>query len=772
MTLSDKGLIVYGPNGSGKSSIIDGLEFALGKECSLYPEARQGVDWDRGGANIRGGPALARLIGLHNGGEVNLTAPAKSNDEIASWKAAAQSATYVLRRHMLLKFIVSRPADRYGSLEAFFNLGAYTALEGKLENLKNTAARVETSVQTHLTAKTQTARIALGLSETEPVNGQTAAAKLTTVLAEAGLDSVASKSDREARKAEVEHELRGLVTDERLTQLATLKGHLATLVTTSTYAPLVDQLVEFQHSLLKAREQSTSTAPVELLRAAQTLIAERQMTECPVCEQEIDTASTVASLDVRIGSDVRVSNATSAWEKQRQSVADAVSAQIEALRKLGLFWGKTMGGELPKPYEDEIALLLEFLGILKTKETSPGLTDIAASLRSTVASHQPLLDAVDEELATAGGARRAVLSRVLEVISVIESQLAALESARNQLAAANKTRVQLERIHAHALQARRATVQSIVERLAALANEFYEFIHPGEKIAESSLDVRQVGRGSVELTTAFHGNRENPLLHFSESHLDTLGLCYFLAARKLEAESNPEFKLLILDDVVHSVDADHRERIARLMKDRFSDHQIVIVTHDSIFYQRLRTVLGAQFEHLYFVNWTLEQGPIRIESSTDVDRVTRQELRDASPPEELASAAGRFAEWLFRFLTESLQVAVQARFSRPHDLGSLWPPLAAKLKKHKGIGPTSSSTVEKIDANQWVRNKVGAHYNEPESPVTPSEVREFAEGLADLYKLTFCDTCSTPVTKADDKTCACSCGTLKYAPHDEEAAAP
>src|SRR5690606_42088632 len=94
-----------------------------------------------------------------------------------------------------------------------------------------------------------------------------------------------------------------------------------------------------------------------------------------------------------------------------------------------------------------------------------------------------------------------------------------------------------------------------------------------------------------------------------------------------------------------------------------------------------------------------------------------------------------------------------------------------KLKKHKGIGPSCTDTVEKIDANQWVRNKVGAHYNEPESPVTPSEVREFAEGLSDLYKIAFCETCSTPVAKADDKTCACSCGAVTYAPPGGETAA-
>lgn len=191
----------------------------------------------------------------------------------------------------------------------------------------------------------------------------------------------------------------------------------------------------------------------------------------------------------------------------------------------------------------------------------------------------------------------------------------------------------------------------------------------------------------MEISTTFHGQKEHPLLHFSESHLDTLGLCYFLAARRLEAEDNNDFRLLVLDDVVHSVDSDHRERIARLLKEKFADHQLVIVTHDSVFYQRLRANLGSQFEYLYFTNWSLEGGPVRMQGSTDIDRVTDPELRNTKPPEELAAAAGRFAEWLLMQLTERLQVAVPARFSRPHDIGNLWPALASKLKKHKFFGP-------------------------------------------------------------------------------------
>lgn len=336
-----------------------------------------------------------------------------------------------------------------------------------------------------------------------------------------------------------------------------------------------------------------------------------------------------------------------------------------------------------------------------------------------------------------------------------------MRSTQVHLAAEAERKTALERLAGHALRARRSTVQNIVNRLASLANEFYEFIHPGEGISASNLEVRQVGRGSVEISTSLYGSTEHPLLHFSESHLDTLGLCYFLAARRLEADVNQNFRLLVLDDVVHSVDADHRDRIARLLRKYFADHQIIIVTHDSIFYQRVRQIFGSKFEYMYFTNWSLEGGPVRIQGSTDLDRITNTEMRSSMSQDELAGACGRFAEWLFMQLNERLQVAVPARFSRPHDLGNLWPPLAAKLRKHKAFAQ-HVSIPDRINASQWVRNKVGAHYNEPECPVTPKEVRDLAEALNDLFAATFCEGCRQTVAKEDDKTWNCECGQLRY----------
>lgn len=763
--IAEGGLVVYGPNGTGKSSIIDGIEAALEKASSLYEENRQGVNWDKGSEHIEGGPKRAELFCNVGGNEFNLTTLEAAPPEVASWKDLAASSMFVLRRHMLLRFILSQPADRYSNLESFFNLQEYGALEAALTGLVNSARSVEAGLEVTERQQAQKLRYRLGLDLNTAVNSSAAESHLADTLKAAALAAATTPDERTKRRTEVSGELAGIAVDENLTQLAHLKAQLQELLPSSTFDVMLGQLGDLQQAYLSARAESISAAPAEFLESAKSIIASGSLAECPVCEQPINPALTVASLDARIAKDVKASGALAALRAHRKSTTTALQNHRNSFGRVIGGLRKFLGDEVAKPYMDELALLTQDVTLLGDDATIENLADLRSALKATIASHHGVLTAIDTRIAESGASRRSQLANVLDALDIIDTELTTYASTRAHLSSARDQRGMLERLAGHALQARRATVQAIVDRLAALANEYYEFIHPGERISQSSLDVRQVGKGSVEISTTFHGRTEHPLLHFSESHLDTLGLCYFLAARRLEADTVPSFKFLVLDDVVHSVDADHRDRIARLLREQFSDHQIVIVTHDSIFYQRLRAIFGSKHEYVYFTNWTLEGGPVRIQASTDIDRITSVEIRNAMSQDELAGACGRFGEWLFMQLDERLQVAVQARFSRPHDLGNLWPPLAAKLKKQKSF-ESKNDVVDRIDASQWVRNKVGAHYNEPESPVTPAEVRELAVALSDLFDATFCQTCGSTIAKLDDKTWQCECGNQKYSPKD------
>jgi predicted ATP-dependent endonuclease of OLD family len=135
LEIGDKGLVTYGGNGVGKSSIVDALEFALSSRSSLYPVHRQQVNWDTGAPHVRDG-ASDISVEIAIGGQTVSFAPQQDPSELREdqreWVTTAHKATYVLRRHMLLHFIVEEPRSRYVLLEPFMNLAAYKAVEDAL----------------------------------------------------------------------------------------------------------------------------------------------------------------------------------------------------------------------------------------------------------------------------------------------------------------------------------------------------------------------------------------------------------------------------------------------------------------------------------------------------------------------------------------------------------------------------------------------------------------------------------------------------------------
>ena len=95
----------------------------------------------------------------------------------------------------------------------------------------------------------------------------------------------------------------------------------------------------------------------------------------------------------------------------------------------------------------------------------------------------------------------------------------------------------------------------------------------------------------------------------SEGHLDTLGLCIFLAFNKQFNDLN----LIVLDDVLTTVDEVHKERIARLLLEEFEDYQFILTAHDKIWVDDLESLcMEYNRENVIYEieDWSLEEGPV------------------------------------------------------------------------------------------------------------------------------------------------------------------
>lgn len=665
---------------------------------------------------------------------------------------------------MLLRFVDTEPRRRYDQLEPFLNLERYLKVENALRELVNTSTTDLATQQAIHNGIQQKLRTIFALQQTDAISAERLLSALNTCLKEAGLETIESLEDVAEASTKIGYELGDGANDERLGSLHALKSQAQKLGFAANYKDLISQLSDAAANLEQELADRATAVQTEFLTMGKQIIASQDGSECPVCEQPIDKVSVIARLESRIAADERITSAKGRVTHNTRVLLDSIRALSSSMRLFIADWAETVINPLPMTYASTAALLGEVVDALAKPIVSGEVRSFAVRLAGTVASHDQVIATLDHLIVEEGGGeRRKKLSDASLMVNGLRTEWTQCREAEGAVKASKAMLVNVERLYGHAIEARKATVQQQLDDVADIANTFYDTLHSGENIANSKLSVRPSEEGSVSLETVFYGKTAPPLLYYSESHLDTLGLCYFLALRKREARKEPQFRVLVLDDVVHSVDASHRVRFASLLKDQFSDHQIIISTHDKLFFDRLGHVFGeGGYKYLAFTTWTIDRGPGRSDASTDLDRILDEKVRLSKSTEELSAAAGRLFEWMLRQLTERLEVSIPARFEREHDIGSMWPPLGRKLRKQHHFRAVHPNLVELLDANLWVRNAVGAHYNEPAAPVDPEEVRDFAAHLAALYRETYCAACGAFIKRNGDQDWKCHCGRKAY----------
>src|SRR5690606_31614994 len=115
----------------------------------------------------------------------------------------------------------------------------------------------------------------------------------------------------------------------------------------------------------------------------------------------------------------------------------------------------------------------------------------------------------------------------------------------------------------------------------------YELVHPGEGVGKIGMSLDANRKASLDLKTSFQGSPAvPPQAYLSDSHLDTLGICVFLALAKMR---EPSKTILVLDDVLASVDEPHVERLVEMVYQQAQAFRhVVITTHYRPWREKLR----------------------------------------------------------------------------------------------------------------------------------------------------------------------------------------
>lgn len=246
--------------------------------------------------------------------------------------------------------------------------------------------------------------------------------------------------------------------------------------------------------------------------------------------------------------------------------------------------------------------------------------------------------------------------------------------------------------------------------------------------------------------------------------MDTLGLCIFLALAKRGDASRT---LVVLDDVLGSVDQQHLQRaISMLMEEDVNFAQLIITTHYRPLRDKFRYVRQPT-NHVQLIElkpWNFIQGIKAGKTLTYVEDLREQLQQPVFQRESIAAQAGILFESLLEFITQTYRCKVPHLIESQFTFGELQSAPNKKLKQalkivyhHNGETPLGPIYEELTEAIQ-VRNLVGCHFNEWAGELSDQEVNEMAELALTLADTLVCHHCgSLPVCDKSGSYWECSC---------------
>lgn len=367
-----------------------------------------------------------------------------------------------------------------------------------------------------------------------------------------------------------------------------------------------------------------------------------------------------------------------------------------------------------------------------------------------------------------------------DILTELGVELKQLEDRHKDLIRAQISNRRAALLEAEFEKARDEVLGKLYEEIKDRFVELYrELHHEDEKNFHASL--RPSG-AALDFEVDFYGRGTYPpqALH-SEGHQDSMGVCLFLAlAEKLTSNL---IDLIILDDVVMSVDSNHRRDLCGLLAKNFPGKQFLITTHDRTWAMQLHYNGVVKHDGLFeFFDWSVDTGP-HINDIVDIWARVDEDMEKGDIP-SAAAKLRRGSEQYFAEVCHNIVANVPFQIDGHYDLGDLlfsaMGQFSQLLKDAKRVlaswkGSQQQDELQILDDERkevykrlggelWAMN-INVHFND----WTNFEKNDFApvvKAYRDLFELFICNKCQSMIRVVRDgkdfQNVRCNCGYVNW----------
>lgn len=710
--------LIYGENGTGKSTICDAFDFlANGKVGSLEGRGLGQIHpfWPSVGE-----PHASILVEMSIDNQTWQARSAGKNVTITP-PSVAPPKVEVLRRSSILRLVQDAPREKYDALKPFIDISlveqAETALRNQIKEsgsaLNNAANRIAENRETLArlfkeSGSTEKSELAWAKKMADsPQHDPTQEIAALRAAAKA-IDACISlkeqaKPAREQAEAARKH-------------LAEMNANLASV---------------------EGATQSDDAAFERILSAAREHFARHPVAEfCPLCESTERIAGLAVHVEERLSKLKAVTAARAAVADAEsscvskdsvvQSLVDRAkslaAATEEKVKQAPPYWKQKHSNALSSLQPVAVNGALDGLDALALRAAGDSATNLCSELEAKKAAYATIKTIHQQYQSNL---------QSQQVVSVVLPKLqAALVICQQQ---------------------RKAFLDAVLTAIATEVGRLYELIHPGEGLNKISLKLDPKKAGSLDLGAKFLLKEDQPPhAYFSESHLDSLGLCIFLALAGLRDSGRT---VVVMDDVLGSIDEPHVDRLIEMLYDESQKFKhTVITTHYQPWREKFRWgwLKNGQCEMIELGLWDPATGIATAKLSQAPLLELRQHLA-ASPPaiQPACASAGVLLEAICDYLTGRYECDVPRKKGKL-TLGDMLPRVcekklvdALRIEVKQADGSYVQTKVgDKLlllrDMAQ-LRNIFGCHYNDLAHVLPQKDATQFASLVHDLGAALICD---------------------------------
>jgi DNA repair exonuclease SbcCD ATPase subunit len=614
--------LITGGNGAGKSSALEAIEFVLtGGIDRLHGQGTSGIRAKEHLPHRDASPSdVHASVGFQTGNGTKVTTSREFTDlsadvtlfspppEFRDVKRLVEHGLHKLTRSDLIELVVSTPTDRGSLIDDLLNLEGVDSRRMQLRRLRNRRFSSDINrITSEIEEQKEALRDALGIPEIEDSELRTAVNEARTTLGGDAVNSLGDWASLDLRRDLVGPEAQDLSAFQREDVKKQLRRQKEWFEHKEGELLQEVEALETARQELAVQEARVDTGVLSVLERGRGVI-DNETDTCPLCGTDWEPVELRAVVEQRQQHFEEIAEQRQALQSSVDSVLSAIQSYLSRSELLLAALGREIDPEDTKPlrtYEDILEELQAAVEAIQEEdaEAAPDLRKVASELPSEEAVK--VTKRLRSRVAEQPG--KSEVGQAWETLSTAESRLGRIADLETELTIKETAKEITSAARDELVAARTEVLEDRFASVEATFKEYYESLNPDEDDINVQLEQTNAG---VKFRIGFYDDQLHPphAMH-SEGHQDLMGICLFLALSKELSKHQDRF--VLLDDVVMSIDEDHRYAIAELFQGEISgEFQFIITTHDEAWADKLRRLDVIPLENQYQVNWSRETGTV------------------------------------------------------------------------------------------------------------------------------------------------------------------